>query len=171
MSDSQHLHIVVMGVTGTGKSTVAQALAAELDLVMAEGDDYHPEANIEKMSAGIALDDDDRTPWLEALAQWTREQHEAGHDTVLTCSALRRPYRDTLRGGVPESTFFIHLVGSADVLTERIEARDHFMPASLLDSQLETLEDLEPDEDGEVVDVDRPLEQVVEETLAIVRRL
>lgn len=171
MNDSQHLHVVVMGVTGTGKSTVAQALAAELDLVLAEGDDHHPRANIEKMSAGIALDDDDRAPWLEALARWTREEHDSGHDTVLTCSALRRPYRDTLRGGVPESTFFVHLAGSAEVLTERIEARDHFMPASLLDSQYETLEQLEPDEDGAVVDVDRPLEEVVDEALEIVRRL
>lgn len=171
MSDRTHRHIVVMGVAGSGKSEVAQALAADLDLVLTEGDDHHPRANIEKMSAGTPLDDDDRAPWLEALAQWTREQHDAGHDTVLTCSALRRRYRDVLRGAVSEPTFFVHLAGSAEVLAQRMVARDHFMPTSLLDSQFATLEQLEPDEDGEVVDVNRPLEEVLEETLAIVRRL
>jgi gluconokinase len=160
-----------MGVAGSGKSEVAQALAAELDLVLTEGDDHHPQANIEKMSAGTPLDDDDRAPWLDALASWTREQHDAGHETVLTCSALRRRYRDVLRGAVAEPTFFVHLLGSAEVLAERMAARDHFMPTSLLDSQFATLEQLEPDEDGQVVDVDRPLEQVVEEALAIARRL
>ncbi len=170
MTSSPHNHLVVMGVAGSGKSEVAQALAAEMDLVMTEGDDHHPQANIEKMSAGTPLDDDDRAPWLEALARWTREQHDAGHDTVLTCSALRRRYRDVLRGAVAEPTFFVHLAGSAEVLAARMAARDHFMPTSLLDSQFATLEHLETDEDGEVVDVDRPLEEVVEATLAIVRR-
>ncbi len=171
MSDRTHRHIVVMGVAGSGKSEVAQALAADLDLVLTEGDDHHPRANIDKMSAGTPLDDDDRAPWLEALAQWTREQHDAGHDTVLTCSALRRRYRDVLRDAVAEPTFFVHLAGSTEVLAQRMAARDHFMPTSLLDSQFATLEQLEPDEDGEVVDVDRPLEEVIEETIAIVRRL
>lgn len=170
MSRPAHLHLVVMGVAGTGKSTVAQAVADELGLVMAEGDDHHPQANIDKMRAGIALADVDRGPWLEALARWTREQHDAGHDTVLTCSALRRRYRDTLRGAVPDPTFFVHLVGSAEVVGRRMATRDHFMPASLLDSQLATLEQLEPDEAGAVVDADRPLAEVVAETLARVRR-
>jgi gluconokinase len=169
--EASHRHVVVMGVAGSGKSEIAQALAGELGLVLTEGDDHHPRANIEKMSAGTPLDDDDRAPWLEALARWTREQHDAGHDTVLTCSALRRRYRDVLRGAVEEPTFFLHLHGSAAVLAERMSARDHFMPASLLDSQFATLEQLEPDEDGEVVDVDRPLDEVVKEALGIVRAL
>ncbi len=171
MTPRSHLHVVVMGVAGTGKSTVAQALTDELSLVFTEGDDHHPRANIEKMSSGTALDDDDRAPWLDALARWTREQHDNGQDTVLTCSALRRRYRDVLRAAVPESTFFVHLAGSAEVLAERMAARDHFMPTSLLDSQFATLEQLEPDEAGQVVDVDRPLEEVVDDALAIVRRL
>jgi gluconokinase len=165
-----HLHVVVMGVAGTGKSTVAQALAAELDLVLTEGDDHHPRENIEKMSSGTPLDDDDRAPWLARLAEWTRERHEEDRSTVLTCSALRRAYRDVLRGGVPEPTFFVHLAGSKGVLTERMENRDHFMPASLLDSQLDTLEPLEDDEDGEAVDVDRSLDDVVRDAMTLVRR-
>ena len=171
MTNRSHLHVVVMGVAGTGKSTVAQALADELSLVFTEGDDRHPRANIEKMSSGTALDDDDRAPWLDALARWTREQHDNGQDTVLTCSALRRRYRDVLRAAVPEPTFFVHLAGPAEVLAARMAARDHFMPTSLLDSQLATLEQLDPDEAGQVIDVDRPLEQVVDDALAIVRRL
>jgi gluconokinase len=165
-----HLHVVVMGVAGTGKSTVAQALSGELDLVLTEGDDHHPRENIEKMSAGRALDDDDRAPWLAKLAEWTRERHEEDRATVLTCSALRRTYRDVLRSGVPEATFFVHLSGSKEVLTDRMENRDHFMPASLLDSQLDTLEPLEHGEDGEVVDVDRTLDEVVRDSVALVRR-
>jgi len=166
----QHLHVVVMGVAGTGKSTVAQALAGELDLVLTEGDDHHPKANIEKMSSGVPLDDDDRAPWLAKLAAWTDERHAEDRSTVLTCSALRRAYRDVLREGAPESTLFVHLAGSKDVLSERMEERDHFMPASLLDSQFDTLEPLEPDEDGEVVDVDRALDVVVRDAVALVRR-
>ncbi|UMG92895.1 gluconokinase [Nocardioides sp. TF02-7] len=169
MTDATHLHVVVMGVSGTGKTTVAETLVAELDLVFTEGDDHHPRANVEKMRSGAPLDDEDRAPWLAALARWTAEQHAAGHDTALTCSALRRRYRDVLRGGVPEPTYFVHLLGSKDVLAERMAAREHFMPPSLLDSQFATLEQLEPDEDGVVVDVDRPLDAVVRDALAAVR--
>lgn len=169
MTDATHLHVVVMGVSGTGKTTVAETLTAELGLAFTEGDDHHPQANIDKMSSGAPLDDDDRAPWLAALARWTAEQHAAGRDTVLTCSALRRHYRDVLRGGAPEPTFFVHLLGSREVLAERMAGREHFMPPSLLDSQLATLEQLEPDEDGVVVDVDRPLDDVVRDALAAVR--
>ena len=170
MRSPPHIHVVVMGVAGSGKSVVARALANELGLVLAEGDDNHPQANVDKMSAGTPLDDHDRAPWLDALARWTREQHDAGHDTVLTCSALRRRYRDVLRGAVPESTYFVHLAGPAEVLAERMAGRDHFMPTSLLYSQLGTLEQLEPDEEGEVVRIDQPLAAVVADTLAILRR-
>jgi gluconokinase len=156
-----HLHVIVMGVSGTGKSTVAQGISDALGLQVAEGDDFHPPANIAKMSAGVPLDDDDRRPWLTALATWTGERHAEGTSTVVTCSALKRSYRDILRSGVPEPTVFVHLVGSRAVLEERMSSRAHFMPVSLLDSQLATLEALDPDEDGLVVDTDQPVADVV----------
>jgi len=156
------VHVVVMGVSGTGKSTIATGLAAELALLLAEGDDFHPAANVAKMSAGEPLTDDDRAPWLDALAAWTAARHREGVSTVLTCSALRRRYRDRLRAAVPEvPTYFVHLVGSAEVLRRRMAGREHFMPASLLASQLDTLEQLEPDEVGIVVDTDLPVAEVI----------
>jgi gluconokinase len=166
-----HLHVVVMGVSGTGKSTIGQALATELEVTYGEGDDHHPAANRAKMAAGTPLDDADRWPWLESLAAWTREQHDAGLATVLTCSALRRAYRDVLRAAVPEQTVFVHLVGSAEVLASRMAQRTHFMPPALLESQLRTLEPLEDDEAGGMVDVDLPVHLVVRDAVALVRRL
>jgi gluconokinase len=164
------LHVVVMGVAGTGKSTIAQRLAAELGTILAEGDDFHPAANITKMSAGIPLDDADRLPWLHALAAWTARQHAAGQATVVTCSALRVTYRDVLRVGVPETpTRFLHLVAPREVLAGRMASREHFMPASLLDSQLDTLEPLAADEDGIVVDVSAQIDDVVARALAWLR--
>jgi carbohydrate kinase (thermoresistant glucokinase family) len=153
-----------MGVTGVGKSTVAERVSAALGLEMAEGDDFHPLSNVTKMSAGTPLTDEDRWPWLESLAEWTRQRHEAGVSTVLTCSALRRTYRDVLREADPE-TFFVLLSGSEVVLAERMQGREHFMPISLLRSQIATLEPLEPDEHGEVVDVARSLDEVVDAVL------
>ncbi|QIK68756.1 gluconokinase [Nocardioides sp. HDW12B] len=158
-----------MGVSGVGKSTVAERLAAELDLELAEGDAFHPEANIAKMSAGDPLTDEDRWPWLAALAGWTAERREAGRDTVLTCSALKRVYRDVLRRGAPDS-FFVCLAGDEALLRERMEGREHFMPPSLLRSQLDTLEPLEGDEPGTVVDVARSIDEIVAEVVALVLR-
>lgn len=165
-----HLHVVVMGVSGTGKSTVARALSTDLGLVMTDGDDHHPPANIAKMASGTPLDDADRAPWLATLARWTEERHAADEPTVLTCSALRRRYRDVLRGAVPEQTIFVHLTGSAEVLADRMAHRSHFMPPALLDSQLRTLEPLEEDEVGGTVDTDLSLELVVREAVALVAR-
>jgi len=162
---SAPLHLVVMGVAGVGKSTIAQGLARELDLKLAEGDDFHPAANIAKMRSGVPLEDADRWPWLEALAEWTAERHAAGRSTVLTCSALRRAYRDVLRRPAPD-TFFVHLYGSEQLLRERMEARDHFMPVSLLRSQFDTLEELQPDEAGVAVDVAQPVEEVIARAIA-----
>ncbi len=153
-----------MGVAGVGKSTIAQGLAAELDLELAEGDDFHPASNVEKMSSGHALSDEDRWPWLEQLADWTRERRAAGVSTVVTCSALRKAYRDVLRGADPD-TFFVFLHGDEALLQERMKARDHFMPGSLLRSQFETLEPLASDEVGVALDVDQPVEVVVEQAL------
>jgi carbohydrate kinase (thermoresistant glucokinase family) len=150
-----------MGVAGVGKSTIAQRLADDLGLELAEGDDFHPRANIEKMSSGRPLTDEDRWPWLEALANWTAERRAAGRSTVLTCSALRRAYRDVLRRPDP-ATFFVHLVGEESLLRERMASRQHFMPASLLRSQFETLEPLEPDESGIAVDTVASVEAIAE---------
>jgi len=161
-------HVVVMGVAGVGKSTIAQGLAAELDLELAEGDGFHPASNVEKMSSGLALTDEDRWPWLEKLADWTRERRTAGQSTVVTCSALRKVYRDVLRGADPD-TFFVFLHGKEELLQERMKARDHFMPGSLLRSQFETLEPLEPDESGVALDVAEPAEEITAKALSVLK--
>ena len=129
---------------------------------MAEGDELHPEANIAKMSAGIPLTDEDRWPWLDLIVDWTAEQAEAGLSTVVTCSALRRRYRDRL-AAAPGRTYFVHLAGDRDVLFSRLSARKgHFMPSTLLDSQFATLEELEMDELGFAVDIDADIDTIVE---------
>jgi gluconokinase len=164
--------VVVMGVTATGKSAVGTRLADRLDMTYIEGDEFHPEANIAKMSAGEPLTDDDRRPWLETLAGMLADNREAGIATVLGCSALRRSYRDILRGSMPsDAVGFVHLNASFDVLRDRMEQREHFMPASLLQSQFDTLEPLDDDESGVLLDVDAPLEDVVDAAAAAVERL
>jgi len=157
--------LVVMGVAGSGKSTLAEALADRLGADLVEGDDLHPPANVAKMRAGTPLDDADRRPWLLALAALIDEREAAGRSTVLTCSALRRGYRDLLRDG-PPSVRFVHLAVPLEVLRARLARRTgHFMPASLLDSQLATLEPLHPDEPGLVVDGTAPVAALVEQVL------
>lgn len=161
-------HIVVMGVTATGKTTVGRALAEALGGVFVEGDAFHPPANIEKMSAGIPLDDDDRRPWLRSLADEIARLDAAGEISVTACSALRRVYRDWLREGHP-GLYFVHLDSTFDVLLDRMRRRTHFMPPSLLQSQLDTLEPLEPDEAGVVIDDTQPADVVIATSLAAVR--
>ncbi|MDN5770785.1 MAG: gluconokinase [Microlunatus sp.] len=158
--------LVVMGVCGTGKSTVAGLLADRLGWRMAEGDDLHPAANVAKMAAGHPLTDEDRWPWLDRVGSWIRSRTQAGSPGIITCSALRRVYRNKLRG---PGVVFVHLDGARDEIADLMSHRaGHFMPLSLLDSQLETLEPLEDDEAGLVVSVDQtPEEEVVE----IIRRL
>lgn len=130
--------VVVMGVSGAGKTTVAQLLATRLGWPLAEGDDFHPPANIAAMAAGRPLTDADRWPWLESIAAWIDERIGAGEDGVISCSALTRAYRDVLRR--PE-VIFVHLTGDRELLAARLAARHgHYMPAALLDSQLATLE-------------------------------
>lgn len=144
-----YTHLVVMGVAGSGKSTLARALSEKLDWVFAEGDGFHPEANIAKMSAGQPLDDEDRWPWLDRIVTWVADEDAQGHSTVVTCSALKRAYRDRL-ATAPGRTVFLHLVGSPELLGARMAARSgHFMPASLLPSQFATLEPLELGTRGE----------------------
>jgi gluconokinase len=156
--------LVVMGVSGSGKSTVGAALAQRLRVPFADADDFHPAANVAKMSAGIPLDDDDRWPWLDALGVWLARHDERGG--VLSCSALKVAYRDRLREHAPR-THFLHLDGPREVIARRQAGRPgHFMPAALLDSQFATLEPLRPDEPGLVVDVDQSVDAIVEEYLA-----
>lgn len=153
--------IVVMGVSGSGKSVVGAALAQRLGVAFADADDFHPARNIAKMTAGHPLDDDDRRPWLEAVGQWL-----ALHDSdggLMSCSALRATYRDALREHAPRVTF-IHLAGGRDVIVQRQASRPgHFMPAALLDSQFATLEPLTADEHGFAVDVSASVDAVVEQ--------
>ncbi len=144
---------VVMGVSGTGKTTIGTRLAHRLGWPFAEGDDFHSAANVAKMHAGQPLTDQDRWPWLQAIADWIGARERAGEGGVVTCSALKRSYRDLLRQGHPDVRF-VCLVGSHDLLQARLSNRSgHFMPASLLQSQLDTLEPLQPDEPGSTVDV------------------
>ncbi|MDH6136507.1 gluconokinase [Kitasatospora sp. MAA4] len=161
--------IVVMGVSGVGKTTVARLLADRLGLPYAEADDFHPAANIAKMTAGIPLDDQDRGPWLAALGDWLGECGRAGTGGVVTCSALKRRYRDQLRAACPDA-YFLHLSGGHGLVEHRIAARTgHFMPASLLDSQYALLEPLQPDERGAVLDVGPAPHQLVEKAVALLR--
>ena len=162
------MHIVVMGVSGTGKTSVGEELAEELGCEFVEGDSLHPRRNIEKMEHGIPLTDEDRWPWLQAIAEMVAVRDHEGTSTVVTCSALKRKYRDLLRDAAP--TFFVHLDAPFDVLEARMQQRTkHFMPASLLRSQVDTLEPLDDDEAGEVVDVSPALDVVVEEAVNAVR--
>ncbi len=146
-------HVVVMGVSGSGKSTVAEGVAGALGLTFADADSFHPPENVAKMSAGIPLDDSDRWPWLRSLAAWMSAQADEGRSTVMACSALRRAHRDVLRSG-PPGVQFVHLHGPAVLIAERMSSRGgHFMPATLLESQMSTLEPLGPDESGVVLDI------------------
>ncbi len=147
--------VLVMGVSGSGKSTVGRALAEALGVVFLEADDFHPPANIAKMRAGLPLDDDDRMPWLQALADAMRAQ--AG-GFVLACSALKRKYRDVLRAACPQLRI-VWLDGDRETLATRMAGREgHYMPETLLDSQLETLE---PPADALRVDIREPVESLV----------
>jgi gluconokinase len=159
--------VVVMGVSGSGKTTLAQGIAARLGWPFQEGDDLHPAANVEKMARGEALTDDDRRPWLEAVGEWMDERRAAGASAVLTCSALRRSYRDLLRRGRPEVRF-CHVTVDPDLLRRRLEARHgHYMPPSLLPSQLATLEPLAADEPGVTLSGEGEPGAVVEEAVRL----
>jgi len=155
--------LVVMGVSGSGKSTVAALLAERLGWDSYEGDDLHPDENVAKMAAGRPLDDDDRAPWLDTVSSWIVEHAMAGVPGVITCSALKRTYRDVLR---EHNVVFVYLRGSRDLLGDRMAAREgHFMPTTLLDSQVATLEPPEADERHVVVDAGRSPEDEVDEVI------
>ena len=160
--------IVVMGVSGSGKTTVGAMLAGALGAAFLEGDDLHPRSNVEKMKSGRPLDDADRRPWLEAIARRIDEWRSQGVAGVVTCSALKRAYRDILIGNRPEVRL-VYLKGSHDLIRERMAARhEHFMPLGLLDSQFTTLQEPGPDERPIVVEVAGSPAEIV---AAIIRRL
>ncbi|MFT4305356.1 MAG: gluconokinase [Microbacterium sp.] len=158
--------LVFMGVSSTGKSTVAAMLAGRLGWPFQEGDDLHPAANVAKMAAGHALDDADRAPWLDTVAAWIDERIDRGEPGIVTCSALKRRYRDVLRR---DEVTFVHFTGDRALILDRMMRRQgHFMPPALLDSQFGTLEPPAPDERSIAVDVARTPAQQADE---IVRRL
>jgi gluconokinase len=161
---------VVMGVSGCGKSTVGQQLAAALGVEFLEGDQFHPPENVARMAAGTPLTDADRQGWLTTLAGRLQEARHAGRGAVLSCSALKRSYRDILRRGAPDS-MFVHLAGSRELLDARMSQRTgHYMPASLLDSQLAILEPPAADENARSFDVSMAPEAIVAALLAPLRR-
>jgi gluconokinase len=155
--------IVVMGVSGCGKSTVGAALAQRLDVAFADADDLHSAANVAKMSAGEPLDDADRYPWLDRVGQWLAGHSDGG---VISCSALKRRYRDKLRRHCP-GVAFLHLTGAPELIARRQAHRaGHFMPPALLQSQLDTLEPLGHDENGVTLDVGTDVDAIVDAYLA-----
>jgi ribose 5-phosphate isomerase A len=159
--------LVIMGVSGTGKSTVAQELAARLGWAFEEGDQLHPEANVAKMHAGIPLTDADRQPWLERVAAWIDGQRAKKQPGIVTCSALKRAYRQIIIGDRPEVRL-VYLRGSKDVIAKHLAGRrGHFMPPSLLQSQIDTLEEPGPDEDPLTIDVGSPAGQLAGEIIQV----
>jgi gluconokinase len=155
--------LVLMGAAGSGKSTVLKRLRDRWGWPSAEADEFHPVSNVAKMSSGQPLNDQDRWPWLSALADWIGAREAAGDNCVLTCSALRRAYRDVLREGHP-SVRFVHLVAAPHILQARLEQRlGHYMPASLLDTQLGTLEPLQADEPGMVASTEGSPDRVIDD--------
>jgi len=159
--------VVVMGVAGAGKSTLAAALAERLDAVFIEADDLHSPGAKAQMAAGVPLTDEDRWPWLARVAARVREGQDGGRAVVVSCSALRRVYREALAVDGTAPLAFVHVHGSDAELSQRIGQRTgHFMPASMLESQLATLEPLEQDENGIVVPLALPLPEAAEAAIA-----
>lgn len=159
--------VIVGGVSGSGKSTVGALLAQRLEVPFLDADSLHPEANVAKMAAGLPLTDIDREPWLVRIGEALAAHSDSG--LVLACSALRRTYRDTIRAVAP-STVFVTLSGSRELIAARMNARsEHFMPPSLLDSQLATFEPLESDENGADVSIDASVDAIVDAAASVVR--
>lgn len=165
--------IVVMGVAGCGKTSVGEALAGRLGWPFLEGDAFHPQINKDKMAAGTPLTDDDRWPWLDRIAAEMAALAGRGENALVGCSALKRVYRDRLRAGAATVPVrFVHLTGSLDIHRKRIRERTgHFMPASMLNSQLATLEPPGPDEGAVIIDIDQPLADMVDQVIAALGEL
>jgi gluconokinase len=161
--------LVVMGVSGSGKSTVAALLASRTGCALAEGDDFHPSLSIARMAAGLPLDDTLRAPWLASIASWLAERATRGECAVVSCSALTRAYRDVLRGAGPDVRM-VHLAGPQELVAQRLATRrGHFMPPELLDSQYAALEPLGADEPGITVDLADTPEQIADKVLRAFR--
>lgn len=160
--------IVVMGVSGSGKSTIGEGAAERLGIPFIDADDLHPQANVEKMSGGAPLEDEDRWPWLDIVANAMRDAAETHGRVICACSALKRSYRDFLSEKAGERMGFVLLHGAREVIAQRQSSRKgHFMPPSLLDSQFATLETFGPGEIGSTIDVDQTIEEIVEETVEL----
>ena len=156
--------IVVMGVAGSGKTTIASGLAEKLGVPFVEGDSLHPAANVKKMASGIPLTDDDRWPWLEAIGERMEVERLTGHGVVVSCSALKHAYRDCLRKEVHGKVHFILLDGSRELISDRMRKRKgHFMPPALLDSQFATLEKPTPDEHAVILDISHTVQNLLAE--------
>ena len=158
--------IVVMGVSGSGKTTIAALLAGLLHWPLADADSFHPAANVQKMRSGIPLTDDDRWPWLHAIAAWIDGQRATGRHGVVACSALKRSYRDILIDG-RQDVPLVYLKGEMDLIAHRMASRhEHFMPVALLQSQFDTLEEPGPDEHPVIVSIDAPPHDIAEHIIA-----
>jgi len=156
-----------MGVSGAGKSTIAEELAARLGWPFEEGDTLHPEVNVAKMHAGIPLTDADRRPWLERVAAWIDAQRAKKQPGIITCSALKRSYRQVIIGDRPEVRL-VYLRGGRDLVAEHLQGRQgHFMPKGLLQSQIDTLEEPGPEEDPLIVDLGAPAGNVAAEIIRL----
>lgn len=157
--------IVVMGVAGSGKTTIGEKLAEQLGWAYEDGDRFHPKANVEKMSAGQPLTDEDRWPWLQAIADEIDQVCKRGGHVVISCSALKRPYRDVLVHGRGDVRI-VYLDGTQDLIARRLAARKgHFMPPTLLESQFKTLQPPGPDENPVTVSIDAPVEEIVDDIM------
>ena len=164
--DAAFCALIVMGVSGSGKSTIANALGQRLGWIVEDADQFHPESNVTKMSAGIPLTDDDRWPWLRAIAAEIGRKRAADTSVIIACSALKRAYRDILVQG-HRDTRIVYLRGAKELIADRLRPRkDHFMPPGLLESQLKTLEEPTADEHPLVVDIDATVDQIVDRIVA-----
>ncbi|MDQ0823858.1 gluconokinase [Arthrobacter sp. B2I5] len=159
--------IVVMGVSGAGKSSVGQALATQLGAQFIDGDTLHPEANVKKMASGVPLTDEDRWPWLHLVGTQLSASDNA---TIVACSALKRSYRDAIRTAAPATTFILLQAGRTALQDRLTQRPGHFMPASLLTSQLETLEELQDDESGVMIESTGGIDTTVERIRKLLER-
>ena len=162
--------VIVMGVAGSGKSTIGERLARRLGWTFLDGDTYHSPDNIAKLRAGEALTDEDRQPWLGALARLVRDAREEERPAILACSALKRAYRDILTGGLRDDVLLVHLTGDEALIRARMQSREHFMPPASLGSQFATLEPPTEDEQPLTFDVQEPPEEIVDAIVAELRR-
>jgi carbohydrate kinase (thermoresistant glucokinase family) len=162
--------LVIMGVSGSGKSTIAELLSRALGWEFRDGDEFHPKANVEKMHSGTPLTDDDRWPWLKAIAAWIDEKRDAGAHAIVTCSALKKSYRDILIGP-RKDVALIYLKGDEDLIAGRLSKRQHhFMPKALLRSQFQTLQEPGPDEHPVTASIAPPPEEIAAAILAALGR-